>query len=216
MFTPWQHLKQAWKRQVTRASSSPTAERLLGFGWTTRITVIVAIIAMVAIPIVLVTVGFDLETLADEERIRAYGYLGVFLVTFLSSTTILFPAPGVLVVMVAAGLFNPNWVAVVACLGGALGEFTSYVVGYAGTMVIDLERSKRYKTAENWMRRYGVVAIFLFALFPFLIFDLIGIAAGSLRFPFSKFMLATIAGRLPRSFMEAYLGWAIVPYFFHF
>lgn len=210
MFPLWQRLKQAWKRETTRASSSPTAELILGFGWTTRIVVIVAIIAMVAIPIVLVTKGFDVESIAT------YGYVGVFVATFLSSTTIFFPAPGVAVVMVAAGLFNPNWVALVACLGGALGEFTSYLVGYAGMMVIDLKRSQRYKRAEKWMSRYGVVTIFLFALFPFLIFDLVGIAAGSLRFPFSKFMLATIAGRLPRSFMEAYLGWAIVPYFFHF
>jgi membrane protein YqaA with SNARE-associated domain len=216
LFPLWQRLKHAWKRETARASTSSTAELIRGLNWTTRIIVIVSIIAMVAIPIVLVTVGFDLEALANEEYIRATGYLGVFFITFLSSTTILFPAPGVLVVMVAASLFNPNWVALAATLGGALGEFTSYLVGYAGAMVIELKRSQRYRTAENWMRRWGSATIFAFALAPFLPFDLVGIAAGSLRYPFSKFMLATIAGRLPRSFMEAYLGWAIVPYFIHF
>ena len=45
--------------------------------------------------------------------------------------------------------------------------------------------------------------------------DLAGIAAGALRFPFRKFLLACFAGRLPRSFIEAYLGWWILPHLFH-
>ena len=63
------------------------------------------------------------------------------------------------------------------------------------------------------MMRYGGVAIFLFALVPGLIFDLIAIAAGAVRFPFWKFFLASFAGRLPRSFLEAYLGWMMLPRF---
>lgn len=65
------------------------------------------------------------------------------------------------------------------------------------------------------MRRYGSLTIFLFAL-TWIPFDLAGIAAGALRFPFRKFLLMTIAGRLLRSFTEcylAYLGWELLPQF---
>lgn len=171
---------------------------------------IVSLLGIIAIPIVLVTIGFDLESIA------AYGYLGVFLATFLSSTTVIFPVPGVAVLMIAAAMFNPAWVAVTGCIGGSLGEFTSYLVGYGGMMAIEPRYTERYKRAEDWMRRHGSVTIFLFALMPFLIFDLVGIVAGTLRFPFWKFLLACLAGRLPRSFAEAYLGWAILPHFLPF
>ena len=160
---------------------------------------VVAILCFLILPITLISRGFDLESMGS------YGYLGVFLATFLSTTSIFFPVPGFIAVVVAAALFNPIWVALAATAGGALGEFTSYLVGYWGRAAIDLERWERYKM------RYGSFAIFLFALVPGLIFDLIAIAAGAVRFPFWKFMLASFAGRLPRSFLEAYLGWMILP-----
>ena len=56
------------------------------------------------------------------------------------------------------------------------------------------------------MKRHGGWAIFLFALFPFLIFDFVGIAAGMLRYPVRKFILYCWLGRLPRAFIECYVG----------
>jgi membrane protein DedA with SNARE-associated domain len=64
-----------------------------------------------------------------------------------------------------------------------------------------------YEKAEGWLKRYGSFAVFLFALLPILIFDLLGIVAGSFRYPLWKFILACWAGRLIRCLVEAYLGW---------
>jgi membrane protein DedA with SNARE-associated domain len=47
---------------------------------------------------------------------------------------------------------------------------------------------------EGWVRRWGVLAIFILSLVPFF-FDLVGIAAGALRFPLWKFWLASWLGR---------------------
>ncbi|MCK4724113.1 MAG: VTT domain-containing protein [Dehalococcoidia bacterium] len=190
-------LPGAWHQAWLQLRWSPAKKGLL----------IVAVLCLLILPAMLIIRGLDLESIAG------YGYTGVFLATFLSTACIFFPAPGFVVVVVAAALFNPIWVALAATAGGALGEFTSYLVGYWGRAVIDLERRQRYKRAENWMMRYGGVAVFLFALVPGLIFDLIAIAAGAVRFPFWKFLLASFAGRLPRSFLEAYLGWMILPRF---
>ena len=178
------------------------------WGLAKKVLPIVAILCLLIVPALLIGKGLD------PERIATYGYIGVFLASFVCTASIFFPAPGFMVVVVAAALFNPNWVALAAAGGGALGEFTSYLVGYWGRAAIDLERWERYRRAENWMMRYGSVAIFLFALVPGLIFDLIAIAAGAVRFPFWKFALASFTGRLPRSFLEAYLGWLIVPHLF--
>ena len=175
----------------------------------TRAVILTSLLILVVVPVVLVTIGFDID------RVASFGYAGVFLASFLASTTIIFPAPGVAVVVVAAALFHPAWVALVAAAGGSLGEFTAYLAGYGGRIAIGERYGKRYQQAEGWMKRHGSITLALFAFFPFLLFDLAGIAAGALRFPFWKFLLACFAGRLPRSFIEAYLGWWILPRFLH-
>jgi len=148
------------------------------------------------------------------EGFEQYGYLGAFLVALISSTTIIFPIPGIVAILAIAANPALNWalVALAAAIGGGLGEFTAYLAGYGGVVVIAPEQSTWYKRAENWMRRYGSATIFTFSL-TWLPFDIVGIAAGALRFPFWKFLLATLAGRLPRSLLEcylAYLGWGIL------
>lgn len=148
------------------------------------------------------------------EGFEEYGYLGAFLVAFITSTTVIFPLPGFAVIGVIAVTPAFNWavVALAATIGGGLGEFTAYLTGYGGAVIVTPEQSKWYKRAEGWMRRHGTATIFLFAITP-LPFDVVGIAAGALRFPFWKFILATIAGRLPKTFIGCYLaykGWEVL------
>ena len=163
------------------------------------------LVFVVAIPVVILTLGLDLRSIAG------YGYLGVFLASLISTATIFFPVPGGAVMVIAATIFSPAWVALAAGTGAALGECTAYLAGYGGRVVIGGKQAQRYQRAEGWMKRYGSGTIFLFALAPFLPFDLAGIAAGTLRFPFWKFFVATVAGRLVRAFIEVYLVWAIFP-----
>ena len=150
-----------------------------------------------------------LRLFPNPEEFARYGYIGVFLATLLSSATIVVPAPGIAVVLAAATTWNPALVAVVASIGGTLGELTAYYVGRGGRTIIIRQYQAGYEKAEDWMNRYGGLTIFVFALVPVFIFDLVGVAAGTLRFPIQKFILFCWAGRLPRSFMEAYLGYGM-------
>lgn len=136
-----------------------------------------------------------------------FGYAGIFLITLLSSFTVILPFPGtVLWLSIVVGMeLNLALAATVASIGGSLGEVTGYYLGYAGKAVIAPEDSRMYAAIEKWMKAHGAWAIFLFAFFPFLIFDFVGIASGVLRYPMRKFLLFTVAGRLPRSFIECYL-----------
>ena len=209
MFRLWPNSETVSKLNTTLASLIRDAWLMMGRGKVTRVVILVSLLVLVVVPVVLVTTGFDID------RVATYGYAGVFIASFLASTTIIFPAPGVAVVVVAAALFHPAWVAVVAAVGGSLGEFTGYLAGYGGRIAIGERYGGRYQKAEGWMKRQGTVTLALFAFLPFLLFDLVGIAAGALRFPFWKFLLACFVGRLPRSFIEAYLGWWILPRFLH-
>lgn len=182
---------------------------IMGRGKATRMAIVVFLLILTVVPIVLVTTGFDVEKLAT------YGYAGVLIATFLSSTTILFPAPGVVVEVVTAALLNPALVAPLAAVGGSLGEFTGYLAGYGGRAAIGERYGERYRKADSWMKRHGSLTLFFLAFLPVVPFDLAGIAAGALRFPYWKFQLACFAGRLPRAFIECYLAWWILPRFLH-
>jgi len=155
------------------------------------------------------------------ERFKSFGYLGVFLANLLSSMGVFMPVPpgipvSVVVYSVDTSAANLIWVALLTSVGSTLGELTAYYVGYGGEHFLKLKRFSRYKTVEKWMNRYGGLAVFTFAALPLFIFDLVGIVAGTLRFPVKKFILFCYLGRLPRAFIEIYFyTWAfenIVPH----
>ena len=141
-------------------------------------------------------------------------YLIVFGVTFLASCTIVIPAPGAAVVIAAASIWNPIIVAMVASVGSSLGELTGYYAGYVGEKIIVNEQNPTYQRAVSWMRRYGMWTVLVIAAIPLVFFDVVGLIAGALRLPLGKFLLACWIGRIPKSFIEAYIGAGLIPHFF--
>jgi len=146
----------------------------------------------------------------DLEALLRYGYFGIFLVNLITAATIFFRIPGEAVNMAAATILNPWLLGLVASVGATVGELTSYAAGYWGRKLAIGEYSQKYHQARIWLDRYGSLAVFLFALLPILIFDLLGLIAGSFRFSLWKFIVACWAGRIIRSLVEAYLGWGII------
>ncbi len=181
----------------------------------TRGSVVKAFALLVVILIVALAVYLPLRHFfppEELERYAEYGYLAVFLVTFISSLSVVLPLPGTVLVIAAAAIWNPVLVALVASIGGTLGELSGYAVGYGGRAIIAPEHTERYRVAESWMQRRGGFAIFLFALVPFLIFDFVGIAAGVFRYPVKRFLLYAWLGRFPRSLIEVYVGVPLLEY----
>ena len=94
-------------------------------------------------------------------------------------------------------LLNPVIVGIVAGIGQTLGEMTGYMAGYSGQGLVN--RSKTYDRVEGWMKRnefMGELVVFVLALIPNPFFDAAGMAAGALRFPVWKYLLAAGAGKV--------------------
>ncbi|MCK4964025.1 MAG: VTT domain-containing protein [Dehalococcoidia bacterium] len=203
MFRPWRRVKTSFSSLLQRIYW------LMELRGTKRWL----LLAVIAILIALICYGvYHLYDYFGE--FKEYKYLGAFLVAFISSITVIFPIPGIAAIVAIALDPSLNWalVALAAAVGGGLGESTAYLAGYGGAVVIAPEHSTWYKRAENWMRRHGSATIFIFSI-TWLPFDVVGIAAGALRFPFWKFLLATLAGRLPKTLIGCYLaykGWEIL------
>ena len=193
--------------QVTQVTAQKKKKWLGTAGW------VIGVAALTA-GIVYLTWFLEAYFRVPLEQFSLLAYLVVFGATFLSSCTILFPAPGMAIIMAAAAKWNPAIVALVASVGGSLGELTAYYAGYLGKKMIIDEHRSAYRRAASWTDRYGIWAVFFFSLIPVLIFDLVGLVAGALRLPVWKFMLACWAGRVPRSFVEAYVGAGVIPLIF--
>jgi uncharacterized membrane protein YdjX (TVP38/TMEM64 family) len=67
-------------------------------------------------------------------------------------------------------------------------------------------RSRYYEAVRRFIARYGLFAIFIFALIPNPLFDLAGIAAGTTRIPVWAFLLACFLGKTVRFILIAYMG----------
>ena len=129
----------------------------------------------------------------DWERVGNWGYLGVFVVTFVATASFILPIPYLLIVARAGMFLNPVMVTLVAGLAGALGELTGYIIGASGRDLIP--QGKLYEKANHWMVKYGFWCVAFFAFVPNPVFDAIGFAAGVLRYPLWKFVLACFLGK---------------------
>ena len=127
-------------------------------------------------------------------QLKNYGYAGAFLISMVGSATVFLPVPGLLLIVTMSTILNPLAIGLIAGLGAGLGECTAYMVGSSGAPMI--KNSRVYRRAEGWMKRRGAITIFLLALVPNPFFDIAGIAAGVLRFPFWRFLVLCIAGNM--------------------
>jgi membrane protein YqaA with SNARE-associated domain len=127
------------------------------------------------------------------KELKAYGYLGAFVISIILNATIILPVSNMAVMMsIGATMHSPVLVGLVGGFGAAIGELTGYVAGRSGRGLV--ARSHMYSRVEGWVRRWGWLAIFIFSVVPF-VFDLVGIAAGALRLPLWKFFIPCWLGR---------------------
>ena len=137
----------------------------------------------------------------------AFGYLGVFILTLLSSASIVLPSPAVGVALAAGKTLNPWLVGLLGGVAAGLGEITGYIAGLGGSSFA--QRSRFYPRVERWVRRWGLLTILVLAFIPGPVFDLAGIAAGTLRVPFRRFLLACLIGKVLRFIAVAWAGHAL-------
>jgi membrane protein DedA with SNARE-associated domain len=170
------------------------------FGWPWRALLMLG--ATLLLTIALLFVPGDLVA-----RMGAYGYLGVFVLTLLSSATIVLPSPALGVAALAGKTLNPWLVGLVGGVAAGLGEITGYMAGLGGSPLA--QRSRFYPRVERWVQRWGSLTIFALAFIPGPVFDLAGIAAGTMRMPFRRFLAACLAGKVLRFAVVAWAGHAL-------
>lgn len=159
---------------------------------------------IVAILIVIALTVFIYSVRDQAEELQEYGYLGIFIISFMTNATVLLPAPGIALVFAMGAVFNPIYIALAAGAGGALGELSGYLAGFSGQAIVD--RTNVYERFHNWIEKYGFFAILILAALPNPFFDVAGVAAGILKMPLPRFLLAVWIGVTIKMFLFAWVG----------
>ena len=128
------------------------------------------------------------------ELVKNYGYLGAFIVTLLGNATILIPIPFALVIYICGSFLNPLILGLVTGTASTIGELTAYFIGRGGRKVIDAKYGHRLDSIRKLIGRYGMLAIFLFALLP-LPDDLLLIPLGMIKYDVRKLVTAMFLGK---------------------
>ena len=127
------------------------------------------------------------------KRVSAVGYLGLLLATILTNASILLPASGIAFTVSAATVMNPFFCVFVGGLGTTTGELVGYFCGKSGSSTID--NVELFQKIDVWLKKYGSVVVFIFALLPLPLFDFVGIAAGLSKMSLPKYIIACFLGK---------------------
>jgi len=136
-----------------------------------------------------------------------YGYLGIFLISLFGAMSIFVPIPYPVVIFILGGLpsFDPLWIAVAAGIGSAIGEFSGYLLGVGGRKVISDRYKKKMDFITKLFKKYGSIAIFIFALTP-LPDDLLFIPLGVMRYSLLRAFIPAVLGKFFSNLIIAYSG----------
>ena len=155
--------------------------------------------------VVVSVIGGTVAWLGDWLDVQDAGYGGAFLVNLVGSAAVVVPVPGLAAVCAAVapnlGL-NFVFLAVAGAVGSTIGELTGYLVGYGSQGV--MQKSRYYSSIRGWVVRRGGLALFILAVIPNPLFDIGGIAAGSLGYPISRFFLWVGLGKMIKFLIVAY------------
>lgn len=154
-----------------------------------------------------IAVGTTLAILWFTPQIKQFqelGYFGVFLINLLASATVVVPIPGLGVTFITGAVLAWPLVGLASGLGQALGETTGFLAGMGGGVI--LENNRFYDRMRYWMENYGFLTLFVLAAIPNPVIDLAGMTAGVLKYPYPKFLLAVLLGKLLKSLVFAWAG----------
>ena len=79
---------------------------------------------------------------------------------------------------------------------------SGYAIGYGGRTVV--EKRAFYEKVRLWMERRGTLVILLVSVIPNPFFDVVGIAAGGLRYPLLRFLAIVLVGKTLKGLIVAH------------
>ena len=109
--------------------------------------------------------------------------------------------------LIGAEIFPPVWWGSLLCsLGVILGAVPSYFIGgFLGHEVVSRWAGEHLKELDKRIKKFGFWGMLFFRVAPILPFGVVSYAAGVLKVPFRDYLLATVIGIVPLTFVYQYI-----------
>lgn len=152
------------------------------------------------------------------DLINDYGYIGMFLGMVLEAVIIIIPSELILAtggILASKNIFSFWGAFFIGLFGSVFCAIVIYFMGYFGGSAFSKKYGKYFFMKENevdrsnsWFEKYGLLASCVGRNFP-IIRTLISLPVGVARLSFFKFVLYTIIGSIPWTFVFVYFGYAL-------
>ncbi len=155
---------------------------------------------------IIIVIIFSIIIYINGEKIKVignWGYIGVMLACFIANASVLFPAPSILIAFSMSSIYPKEIVSLFAAIGMATGELVGYITGKLGANII---KEKQNSKIWNFANKHENIAIFLFALLPLPIFDVIGMVAGYMKMNLFKFWILCFLGKFLKVLVYLFAG----------
>ena len=118
------------------------------------------------------------------------------------------PVPSFLITFANGLAFGVFWGWMLSLFGHVLAAAVCFWISRAlGRVPVEVLVGRTgLQSADRWFARWGLYAVFVGRLIPGVAFDVISYAAGLTRMRFRSFLIATVLGIFPQTFLYSYLG----------
>lgn len=150
--------------------------------------------------------------------IENFGYFGMFLGMVLEAVIIVIPSEAILAtggILASRGVFSFFGAFLIGLVGSVFCAIIIYFMGYFGGRPFIRKFGKYFfmkeediERSDSWFLRYGMFGALIGRNFP-IIRTLISLPIGIMRMSFFKFLIFTIIGSVPWTFLFVYLGYAL-------
>lgn len=145
------------------------------------------------------------QTMTMGSSLGRLGLVGIFLGAMLSHLTVVARDMFVPMFLTLTPIYSPILLGAAAGWGGALGEVTTYFLGWGVSESVRETHSEADNRVFRWIRRYGLWAVLLVSLTPLPDTPIV-LFAGSSRLPLKKLILVEGAGKTAYYILGAVVG----------
>ena len=152
------------------------------------------------------------------DLINDFGYFGMFLGMVLEAVIIIIPSELILAtggILASRGIFNFYLTFFIGLFGSVICAVIIYFMGYFGGQPFIKKYGKYFfmknddiNKSDSWYTKYGLFAAAIGRNIP-IIRTLISLPIGIARLSFFRFLLYTILGSIPWTFVFVYFGYSL-------
>lgn len=152
------------------------------------------------------------------ELIKDYGYVGMFLGMVLEAVIIAIPSELILAtggILASQNIFTFTGAFLTGILGSTFCAIVIYLMGYLGGRPFVKKYGKYFfmkeadlEKSDSWFNKYGLIASLIGRNIP-IVRTLISLPIGIMRLSFTKFIIYTVIGSIPWTFVFVYVGYTL-------